>query len=580
MGAYLNSRVYVYNDTETGWQQTVILSGDDTQTNDRFGYSVATDGSHIIVGAIHDDDAGDNAGTAFIFARVNGSWKQEAKLVPGSLTPLNGATYGESVAILGNLAVVGAVNSKGILDLNEAGAAYTYIFGSNGWQETALLTASDAAELDHLGKAVAISPTGILVGAPDNDESGENAGAVYVMDIPPGGIVPPDDTPDIPPDDKPPVDAPPTDVPPVDTPPVDAPPTDVPPVDTPPTDESGSDTDTSDEESGESDDDGIAIIPLNNVPDSLTVKGVLTAPVIPEFSWTHATPDSPESAPGDWYNVLVSKDGTTVFDEWFPVEDVCIGAQCLATPDIELYELGTYSWYISVWVNAENTPAKGEIKAISMASTFNIALDVPPLPIVTVDVNQGRPSIIFNNDPNTSWLHVYVGASDFSSTLDFSWYRKDQAVCDAATCTLLLNAHPLVNGSYVLYTAAWGPGGYSQGGAEDTSFAGPVYFDVEVEVPPSLTNVGIVNDDSGKLTFSFTSVENATWYHIVINQADAVISDTWFPAAESGCPIPGSICNLTPNIAAAGDEPISWQIAPWGPGVVGSLQYQSGDLVP
>ena len=80
------------------------LTASDGAADDQFGLSVGLSGNTAIVGAHMDDDNGVNSGSAYLFDVTSGS--QLAKL-----TPSDGATYdtfGISVALSGNLAIVGA----------------------------------------------------------------------------------------------------------------------------------------------------------------------------------------------------------------------------------------------------------------------------------------------------------------------------------------------------------------------------------------------------------------------------------------------------------------------------------------
>ncbi len=194
VGAPLDDVVYAFARDGGGWSETAVLSGDSTQSGDRFGFAVTTDGSRILIGAPQDDDAGSNAGAAFLFVPDGGGWQQEARLLPTGAPPLFGSAFGRSVALWADTAVVGAPNSKGVVDAEESGVAYLYRFDGVNWLELDMLTASDAAEFDHLGTAVALSMAGVLAGAPDSDAAGDDAGAVYYFALdsapppPPGGV--------------------------------------------------------------------------------------------------------------------------------------------------------------------------------------------------------------------------------------------------------------------------------------------------------------------------------------------------------------------------------------------------------
>ena len=92
------------------------LKGSDTVGNDQFGTSVAISGTSAVVGA--DNHAG-AAGRAYVFTKTATGWKQAAEL-EGSDT-VTGDWFGESVAISGSLAVVGAGNHA-----SAAGRAYMF----------------------------------------------------------------------------------------------------------------------------------------------------------------------------------------------------------------------------------------------------------------------------------------------------------------------------------------------------------------------------------------------------------------------------------------------------------------------
>ncbi len=165
------------------------LTAGDGLRGDLFGYSVAVDGNTAVIGAYqndHTDDDGNtigNAGSAYVFTKVSGVWRQLAKL-----TASDGDTsdeFGYSVAVDGDTIVVGAhlddhTDGDGDTDDDE-GAAYVFTKPANGWADmtqTAKLTAFGAAAGDEFGISVAVDGDTILVGAHQNDS---NKGAAYVF---------------------------------------------------------------------------------------------------------------------------------------------------------------------------------------------------------------------------------------------------------------------------------------------------------------------------------------------------------------------------------------------------------------
>ena len=62
-------RLAAYN-----YLQVAKLRAADGASNDNFGYSVATDGDTVVVGARYDDDGGASSGSAYVFDDESGWW--------------------------------------------------------------------------------------------------------------------------------------------------------------------------------------------------------------------------------------------------------------------------------------------------------------------------------------------------------------------------------------------------------------------------------------------------------------------------------------------------------------------------
>lgn len=138
------------------------LIASDAAANDWFGYSVATSGDTVVVGAFQRDcAAGSNCGAAYVFLLTFGEWTQLAKLTASDAVAND--SLGRSVSISGDTIVVGA-NQKN----SGRGAAYVFVKPGGGWSnmtQTAKLTASDAATGDQLGWSISNSGDTVVVGA-------------------------------------------------------------------------------------------------------------------------------------------------------------------------------------------------------------------------------------------------------------------------------------------------------------------------------------------------------------------------------------------------------------------------------
>jgi hypothetical protein len=142
---------------------------------------VAVSGNTAIVGSLQGNNYGDRSGSAYIFQDDgSGNWIEVAKLIPSD--GIVGVGFGHSVAIAGDIAIVGALTD----DAGQfSGAAFAFRRkGSGDWVEFAKLTASDAAAGDHFGNDIAIFENTALIGAWVEDNSGGiDAGSAYVFDV-------------------------------------------------------------------------------------------------------------------------------------------------------------------------------------------------------------------------------------------------------------------------------------------------------------------------------------------------------------------------------------------------------------
>lgn len=173
---------YIFHSESGKWVQKAKLQPLDLGANDYFGESVSISGNFAIVGAWYADAQGkSDCGAAYIFHLENGQWVQQYKLQPLDL----GSDYlGLSVAIAGNQAIVGAFKGD-VSGKTDAGAAYIYQLQDGMWQFHQKIQASDPNNNDHFGYSVAIGGDVVVVGARDADDaSGKtDCGAVYMFQL-------------------------------------------------------------------------------------------------------------------------------------------------------------------------------------------------------------------------------------------------------------------------------------------------------------------------------------------------------------------------------------------------------------
>ena len=176
---------YVFHRNQGGtdnWGEVKKLTASDAEAYDWFGRSVAVSGEIAFVGAWWEDTGGSNAGAAYIFQRDKGgtdNWGQVKKLTASPAQ--GGAMFGTSVAVSGDIAVVGAFGED---------AAYVFSRnqgGTDNWGQVQKLTASDPGADDWFGTSVAVSGDIAVVGAHAEGAGGDEAGAAYVFSRNQGG---------------------------------------------------------------------------------------------------------------------------------------------------------------------------------------------------------------------------------------------------------------------------------------------------------------------------------------------------------------------------------------------------------
>jgi hypothetical protein len=167
---------YVFRYSEPNWIQEAKLVAFDRAENDWFGTSVAIDDDVCVVGAVGDDDDGEQSGSAYVFRFDGADWLHEAKL-----TASDGMYYddfGESVAVNSNVCLVGAYRDGD--DVSYTGSAYVFRFEDPNWVEKDKLTAFDPNDRDYFGWSVSLDSGNAVIGANGKDA---NTGAAYAYAV-------------------------------------------------------------------------------------------------------------------------------------------------------------------------------------------------------------------------------------------------------------------------------------------------------------------------------------------------------------------------------------------------------------
>ncbi|MFK7822324.1 MAG: choice-of-anchor Q domain-containing protein [Planctomycetaceae bacterium] len=175
---------FIYRRNGATWEKFQELRPAELELRDRFGYSVAIDGTTAVVGARLDGDNGFKSGSVYVFEfdASQDRFVQTQKLTNGSQR----SQFGHAVALDGNTLVVGARRDRE--GSANSGAVHVLERTVRGFQETHFLKADDGAKGDQFGFAVAISGDSIVASAwKDNTGDAVDSGSVYVFDRNQGG---------------------------------------------------------------------------------------------------------------------------------------------------------------------------------------------------------------------------------------------------------------------------------------------------------------------------------------------------------------------------------------------------------
>jgi hypothetical protein len=273
----------------------------------------------------------------------------------------------------------------------------------------------------------------------------------------------------------------------------------------------------------------------------------------PTFSWS-------DSGGNAWYNFELYQNGHPIKTGWYEKNQsalACENGTCTLEPEVYLTN-ANYSWQVQAW-------GPSGITDFSATQTFDLTLPAPPAPDVasfhtTNHITTDDRYYRWADVNGAMWYELYVGGDN--GQVHQQWYRRVD-ICSGGTCS----AHPqnfwLSNGSYQMWVRAWGPGGYSTGGAV-AGWGGPYSFSLNEPTPtaPVLSApLGSISDETP--IFTWNSVPGATWYQVYVAGSTGPLHHQWH---QMNCDT--GTCTLDLNLVLAQGEYTVWLQA-YGPGGIG-----------
>jgi hypothetical protein len=169
---------YIFERDGTSWSQQAKLTASDGAAGDWLGNRVIVDGDTAMAGAVFDDnEAGIDAGAAYVYKRDGTSWTEQARIIPSDAEA--GDAFGH-VSLSGDMAVIASS-----LAYFDHGVAYVYSTDGTSWTEQSKILASDGAPDDLFGGLIWLDGTTVVIGAPRDDDAGSRSGSAYVYELVP-----------------------------------------------------------------------------------------------------------------------------------------------------------------------------------------------------------------------------------------------------------------------------------------------------------------------------------------------------------------------------------------------------------
>lgn len=172
--------IYRYNRTKETWEREAILLPNDPEDGDFFGRSVSISSTHAAVGNDRDDvgfSLSAGSVTIFEFDSQSKTWINQQRIFASDSDP--NQSFGNSVSLNNGTLLIGAIGD----DQNGDNSGAAYIFNLDAdkslWKESQKLLPNDGDAFDWFGGSLGVTDEFAIVGAMFDDENGESSGSVY-----------------------------------------------------------------------------------------------------------------------------------------------------------------------------------------------------------------------------------------------------------------------------------------------------------------------------------------------------------------------------------------------------------------
>lgn len=181
-GEYKAGAAFIFARTESGWVQEARLERQTPKRQDYFGTAVAIEGDTAVVTApFSDQDPVFTVGSADVFTFSDGTWSHAAELLPPSYEGFE--NVGSAVDISGGVIALGAAPEY-VGGVRNVGQVHFYEpDGSGGWNYDESITPADASERDLFGWGLSLDGNRLAASSIFDQSGGtDEVGSVYLFE--------------------------------------------------------------------------------------------------------------------------------------------------------------------------------------------------------------------------------------------------------------------------------------------------------------------------------------------------------------------------------------------------------------
>ena len=173
-------KVFVFHLDEDQWIQEQCLEPEYKYEDAKFGCDVDVFSEFIIVGAYFENYENGNKGSAYIFKKIDNTWKQVEQLIPSIEQKY--LRYGYSVCINHKYAIVSSYKENSG-EVTKPGVVYLYKRNENEWKFLFKLTEDNLESGDKYGISLHLEDNLLMVGATRVETDADDSGAVFFYEL-------------------------------------------------------------------------------------------------------------------------------------------------------------------------------------------------------------------------------------------------------------------------------------------------------------------------------------------------------------------------------------------------------------